>query len=331
MDRKGAATRRPRQRLLRLPSVDAAARRLEPLLSDEQKNLVDVAEAEASGIGNEFANDHVFDLDPRELSCAIVLFRPAEDSCAERARNWIIPILDGYGHVTHVSDEAFDVSERNGKFIAPRGKRFEDPQWRRHVRDLVDTLDVAVVDTTAITDEILWEIETCYRHVPSARVIVIAYAVSESDRLSHAEELSESLAARTVDTRPEPLLAYAENEGLGRFAEALHARMIDIVDGSAAIFESTLETAELDEDHPAMMEAYHGLGEASYNLGDNQLAMNWLRLALVMAEVIGDRAAIQNIHLHLQAAASAAGDDEQWLRSFEALGEIQGWRPPRME
>ena len=366
MARAPAATDRPGQRLLFLPAVEAAARRLEAFLLDGEDDSSEMGGVDVYDDADCFDADPVLDLDARELGCSIALFRPHDETYAEYARNWIIPLLDGYGRVTHVTDNTFESSERDGLLgtaygecpfamgavmtdagdaerevfnLADRvagsdimslyGKKLDDAEWKQTVSDLFDGLDVAVVDTSELTATVLWEIETCYRRLPPERVVLIAHANSPGRLEAHARALSEQLAARGVDRGAEPLLAYAEDEGLGLFAVALHVRMRDIVIASTEAYETALEAAEKTDNHRAMMGAYYGLGEASYNLGNYQAAMDWFQLALVVAGVLMDRAVMQNMHVRLQAAAAAAGDDEKWLESFEALGDLQGWKKPR--
>lgn len=365
MARAPAATDRPGQRLLFLPAVEAAARRLEALLLDGEDDRSELDGEDISDDADCFGADPLLDLDAREFGCSIALFRPLEEPYAGYAHNWIIPLLDGYGRVTHVTDNSFESSQCDGLLgtthgeypcamsavmtdpgdaerevfnLADRiagsdvmslyGKQLDASEWKQMVGDLLDALDVAVVDTSEITETVLWEIENCYRRLPPERVVLIAHANSPERLETHSRALSERLAARGIHRGAEPLLAYAEDEGLGLFAVALHVRMRDIVIASTETYETALEAAEKTDDHRAMMGAYYGLGEASYNLGNYQAAMDWFHLALVVAGVLRDRAAMQSMHLGLQAAASAAGDDEKWLESFEALGDLQGWKKP---
>lgn len=362
MARAPASTDRPGQRLLFLPAVEAAGRRLEALLLDGEDDHSEMDGVNVDEDADCFGADPLLDLDAQEFGCSIALFRPLYETYAGYARNWIIPLLDGYGRVTHVTDNTFESSDCDGllgtaygecpsvmsavmtdpgaverevfnladritgsDIMALYGKKLDDAEWKQMVSDLFDALDVAVVDTSELTETVLWEIETCYHRLPPERVILIAHANSPGSVEAHSRVLSERLAARGIDRDAEPLLAYAEDEGLGLFAVALHVRMRDIVIASTAAYETALEAAEKTDDHWAMMTAYYGLGEASYNLGNYQAAMDWFHLALVVAGVLKDRAAMQSMHLRLQAAAAAAGDDEKWLESFEALGDLRGW------
>ncbi len=365
MARAPDASDRPGQRLLLLPAIEAAARRLEALLLDGEDDRSELAGVDVRDDGDCCGADPMFDLEAREFGCSIALFRPFHEPYAEYARNWIIPLLDGYGRVTHVTDSTFETSECDGllgmtygefpfamsavmtdpgdaerevfnladriagsDIISLYGKQMDASEWKLMVGDLFDALDVAVVDASDLTDTVLWEIETCYRRLPPERVVLIAHANSPERLEAHRRALSERLAARGINRGAEPLLAYAEDEGLGLFAVALHVKMRDIVIASTDAYEAALEAAEKTEDHRAMMGAYYGLGESSYNLGNHQAAMDWFHLALVVAGILKDRAAMQSMHLRLQAAAAAAGDDDKWLESFEALGDLHGWKKP---
>lgn len=197
----------------------------------------------------------------KNLDCRIVFFRPFDTRYAEWARNLVLPLLKNYGLVTHVSDRAFedspgrgglsgaygdfvkDVLSRMDEYDEPTrkmiemtkaaggadmlsGKSFDDATWRDGVCKILDKTDVAAVDVSTVSDNVLWELTNCYCRLTPAHVILIASRDALQDVTRRQDALlavfSEAGIAGT-----QPVLVYHPTIAL-KFAEELHERMSEI-------------------------------------------------------------------------------------------------------
>ena len=195
------------------------------------------------------------------LDCRIVFFRPFDTRYAEWARNLVIPLLKNYGRVTHVTDRGFEDSHGRGglsgahedfvKDVLSRmddydeptrkmiemtkavvgsdmlaGNTFDDATWRDGVLKILDKTNVAVVDVSTVSDNVLWELANCYRRLTPAHVILIA----SRDALQDVTRRQDALLAVLSEARiagTQPVLVYHPVIAL-KFAEELHERMSQI-------------------------------------------------------------------------------------------------------
>ena len=194
----------------------------------------------------------------RHLDCRIVFFRPFDTRYAEWARNLVIPLLNNYGHVTHVTDRAFEEAPGRGglsgayedfaKDVLSRmdeydevtqkmiemtkavvgsdmlaGSSFEDSKWKNGVLKILAQSDVAVVDVSTVSDNVIWELANCFRRLIPEHVILIASRDSLQDVTRQSDALLTVLSeAGIVDIQP--VLVYHPTVVL-KFAEELHEHM----------------------------------------------------------------------------------------------------------
>jgi hypothetical protein len=197
----------------------------------------------------------------RHTGCSIAFFRPFDTRYAEWARNLILPVLKSYGRVTHVTDGAFEAAPGQGGLSAAyedqvkdvlsrideydtatrrmidltqkvvgsdllAGTRMDDATWKAGVLDLLTRTDVAVVDVSTVSDNVLWELANCLRRLPPERVILIVSLDALEDVKRRQPALMKTFS-EAGGTNMEPVLAYHPTNALP-FAESLHARMVAI-------------------------------------------------------------------------------------------------------
>lgn len=157
--------------------------------------------------------------------CSITFLRPFDESHAQWARNLLLPLLNGYGHVTHVTDGAFESAEylgtlsmgyqrmseevlgRNDLTDVERrmfdlvkaatggdmlhGQQLSDDEWKGRVKELLEKTDVAVIDLSRLSPNLLWEVRTSYETLPPERVVLI----TSSDLADESRALLETIVA----------------------------------------------------------------------------------------------------------------------------------------
>jgi len=112
--------------------------------------------------------------------CRIGLFRPFREDSSALARNALLPILEGYGTVEVVGDPTFDRAAADGVYRVEYGEgapgqphRFANEEWQERVRAIIEASDVAVLDISAVSPGIVWEVAQCYRALPDYRVMLV--------------------------------------------------------------------------------------------------------------------------------------------------------------
>lgn len=121
-------------------------------------------------------------MEAQSQGCRIVVFRPFHSETSALARNALIPILEGYGRVDIVTDSTFERSAPSGIFgldhtgSRARLHRFADAEWRAGVLALIRAADVAVVDITVTSPNVIWEVAQCYGLLPDHRVMLMLSA-----------------------------------------------------------------------------------------------------------------------------------------------------------
>jgi hypothetical protein len=116
--------------------------------------------------------------------CRIGLFRPFHSDYSAQAKNLLLPLLRGYGPVFFVEDESFTESGFTGLWSKDYqalpgivgGHRYTDEEWQKQVQAQLDDVDVAVVDISAPSANVVWEIKQCYDRLPSHRILFVASA-----------------------------------------------------------------------------------------------------------------------------------------------------------
>jgi len=98
-------------------------------------------------------------------------------------RNLVAPAVGCYGIVTTVADESLRSGERRARDASLLDvAAFGDPQvaltiadrgWTQQVAGLIATSDLAVIDLTQPTVQLLWEAACCLELLPAHRVIVV--------------------------------------------------------------------------------------------------------------------------------------------------------------
>ena len=149
--------------------------------------------------------------------CQITFFfRPFDSRYAEWARNLVIPLLMSYGRVVHVGDNFFkesptigvlslayrqhveevlsrmdEYSEATKKVIEMTkaatgtdmlsGRKFNDSKWKESVLMELKRTDIAVVDISTASENVLWEPKNCFRYSCPLRVVLIASLDASKD------------------------------------------------------------------------------------------------------------------------------------------------------
>lgn len=113
-----------------------------------------------------------------------ILLRPFQSTSSEYAKNAILPVLGSVGGGITVEDRSFRAAKVRS---IPFSVRLDvvsalnsmipfivGADWKTEVDALIAESDVAVVDVTHMTEDIAWEIERCFHHLPSCRIIFLA-------------------------------------------------------------------------------------------------------------------------------------------------------------
>jgi hypothetical protein len=189
---------------------------------------------------------------PRK-GCRIGFFRPFRAEYSAEAKNLLFPLLSGYGSVFFVGDETFDEADFDGLWSKDYkalpglvgGHRYTNEEWQRQVVAQLPTVDVAIVDVSVPSSNVIWEIKQCYDWLPSHRIVLVASAAAlprdvvldvqdASLKETIGEFMTPILKGLTVlDANPttQPLmLVYAQGvEGQVWLANALYHAMSNIV------------------------------------------------------------------------------------------------------
>ena len=118
--------------------------------------------------------------------CRIGFFRPFHKSFSSQAKNLLLPLLQGYGTVFFVVDESFNESKFAGFWskdlqLLPGlvgGHQYTNHEWQKKVLAQLDNLDIAVVDISVPSANVVWEIKQCYDRLPSHRIILVLCTAS---------------------------------------------------------------------------------------------------------------------------------------------------------
>lgn len=179
--------------------------------------------------------------DRQSRGCEIVLFRRFGESQSKFARESLAPILGSYGRVRVVADRWFDESglaDKRKDFVnempssvaefvggVDDARRFSDSSWKTGVAQMVDEADIAVIDISEVTDNVVWEIARCYRRLPPHRIIFIA----ERRRMPNLQSI---LRRADIVARDSPeVLQYEIGGGLElELRRSFYARMQAIVE-----------------------------------------------------------------------------------------------------
>jgi hypothetical protein len=196
-------------------------------------------------------------------NCQISFFRPFDSRYAEFARNLVIPLLKNYGKVEHVNDDFFKDSSTKGvlsleyenqtKEVLSKmdeydqatrdmikltkkvmgtdmlsGIEFDDLTWKDGVLRLLERTDIAVIDVSTISENILWELENCFRFLPSMRVILVAGLHAINDIKSHQNNLINTLQKCDINEFVPMYFYGGSNKVTFKFADDIHSRMIAI-------------------------------------------------------------------------------------------------------
>jgi hypothetical protein len=194
------------------------------------------------------------------VGCRIAFFRPFDTRYAKWARNLIIPFLKGYGRVVHLNDESFEQSDYQGVLSGPYEKladdvisqkgrlsqveremiemaeqmgddmiggwSFDDLNWQDYVLYLLPSIDIAVVDVSTVSDNLLWELRQCLYHLPPERVILIANWTARKKVTGRSDAINAALSDSGVREIQTVLIYHPTNAH--KFAEAIHERMVTI-------------------------------------------------------------------------------------------------------
>jgi hypothetical protein len=136
--------------------------------------------------------------------CRIAFFRPfRNEKLSTLARNCLVPLLNGYGSVFFVADETYDAAKPEiavGSWVTEYSEQPEliggrprfDVAWQRHVLEALEGADIAVVDVSVPSVNVLWEIKQCYDLLPAHRVLFVANAdhILDEATLNEAYDLT---------------------------------------------------------------------------------------------------------------------------------------------
>lgn len=189
----------------------------------------------------------------RRSGCPIGLFRPFHRDYSAQAKNLLLPLLRGYGTVFFVEDASFTESAFTGLWSKDYqalpgivgGSRYTDEEWQRRVKAQLENIDVALVDISVPSANVVWEIKQCYDRLPSHRIIFVASAdvlptglpADLQDRdfqaafWAHIEPILRGLKELGANptTQPVCLIYSSEVEGQVWLASALFHAMSNIV------------------------------------------------------------------------------------------------------
>jgi hypothetical protein len=180
--------------------------------------------------------------------CRIALFRPFRDGPAGVARNVLLPVLEGYGAVDIVADPTFDRAPPQGVFRreyteqAPPGPvhRFDDHAWQEGVRTIIGRADVAVLDLSAVSPNLVWEVAQCYRSLPPYRVILVLDSAAPRARSlqDHMRDFYNLLGKHPEmprDVRPYVLIFTPGPSQEAALTIDIHRKMCEIVERETAL------------------------------------------------------------------------------------------------
>ncbi|MGA8088661.1 MAG: hypothetical protein WCA10_15235 [Terracidiphilus sp.] len=154
-----------------------------------------------------------------------ILLRPFQATSSEYAKNAILPVLGSVGGGITVEDSSFRKARLRSIPFAVRLDvvaalnsmipYIVSSDWKTEVDTLIAESDVAVVDVTKLTEDIIWEIERCFNHLPSCRIIFIV----ETSCFENVVRLLPSRPTSSGETTGEPprLIRY-ERSFRGRLA-----------------------------------------------------------------------------------------------------------------
>jgi len=124
--------------------------------------------------------------DNRQLQT--ILLRPFRSTSSEYAKDAVLPVLGSVGGGITVEDSSFRAARARSIPFAVRldvvsalhsmKPYIVGTDWKTEVDMLIAESDVAVVDVTELTEDVVWEMEQCFHHLPSCRVVFIADASS---------------------------------------------------------------------------------------------------------------------------------------------------------
>jgi hypothetical protein len=122
-----------------------------------------------------------------EKRCRIGLFRAFRSDSAELATNVLVPILMGYGEVQLVRDPTLEESKSHGVFGFEKIPiatipQFAIQQWQAKVREIIQTIDIAIIDVSVTTDGVMWEVAQCFAALPPYRVLLFVNGVELSNQ-----------------------------------------------------------------------------------------------------------------------------------------------------
>ena len=184
-----------------------------------------------------------------DYRCTIAYFRPFTAKHARDARNLVVPLLDGYGRVIHVNDLTFESVDQDylhgqeysdvlGKFrMRTQARNFDDANWQVGVQKILSKVDIAVVDISNLSPNVLWELANCYAQLPQNRVLGIVRSRNPQQDVERFADLSLKLEPFGIDKniRPYVLMYFDEVEGRVWFMNALHQTMLKIAQDSPAV------------------------------------------------------------------------------------------------
>jgi hypothetical protein len=178
----------------------------------------------------------------RASGCRITLFRSFDPSASRLTRNVLLPILAGYGDLHVVFDPTLGNVEAES-FLGETTQeleqwatvhRFDHPEWRARVGELIARTDIAVIEATRLTPGVAWEFARCVKDLPPWRVYPIVdtdgldgVSVGDHFKMFHATVGQEPDMPPDVRTR-----WFYLGEGASRqetVAEDVHQKMLTII------------------------------------------------------------------------------------------------------
>ena len=190
-------------------------------------------------------NFHQLATEASHAGCRIAFFRPFNPVFAGQARNLLVPILEGYGWVFFVSNDAFLQKRDEGAWgweyqtfpglMRIKGHHFPDEEWRLKVLETLDEIDIAVIDVSVPSPNVVWEVKQCYDRLPPHRVILVASteSLARDSIQERTDQLLESLRILGADPKVESHLRFLVYLGTvdGRMwlEQAIQNLMLDII------------------------------------------------------------------------------------------------------
>jgi hypothetical protein len=181
----------------------------------------------------------------------ITFLRRFSPEYSDLAKNTVVPLLQTFGSVVFVGDRTFESVGCHGLWsvdlnaapgLLKRSEQlFTDEEWKREVRKMIERSDVAVIDISDLTDNLIWELAQCYEVLPPHRIIALVgvdVLLSGKSMENHREEILRRLAPYQVDTNAEiSVVVYDARtmEGQSMTGELLLAAMNRAIEANGAV------------------------------------------------------------------------------------------------